>query len=70
MDIIKLIRDFNFDEEQMRFVEYLRNVEDVLYCEEEIKNSQYLSQYYKSKHEDLNIYNNTMPGASPKRLEM
>lgn len=54
----------------MRFVEYLRNVEDILYCEEEIKNSQYLRQYYKSKHENLNIYNNTMPGASPKRLEM
>ena len=36
---MKLIRDYNFDEEQMRFVEYLRNVEDILYCEEEIKNS-------------------------------
>ena len=70
MDIMKLIRDYNFEEEQMRFVEYLRNVEDVLYCVEEINNSQYLRQYYKSKHENLNIYNNAMPGASPKTLEL
>ena len=64
MDIMKLIRDYNFEEEQMR------NVEDVIYCVEEINNSQYLRQYYKSKHENLNIYNNAMPGASPKRLEL
>lgn len=68
MDIMKNLNDYSFNEDQQRFVEYLRDNLDCECCNETIKNKRFILKYQKSNTGSFNIYTNALPGSSPKRI--